>query len=321
MSDNSPIISIIVPIYKAEAYLDRCVKSILNQTFIDFELLLIDDGSPDKSGYICDKYAKQDNRVRVFHNENAGVSRARQYGLDNARGEYIIQADPDDWVDKDMLECLYNKAKGEDADMVICDFIAEYGTYQKYSTQKPLSLDHIVVAKDLFNRLHGATWNKLIRRQCLIKYSICFDSSLSFCEDLFFNTQLLLNPIRVSYLNKAFYHYDQCINSNSIVSKYTMDSLIYDIRLFLKAQQIYVDTKVYDEALNKCGFLIVHRAFHGGLLTSKDFKDNCGPYIKFIYRQKQLSNLMKIFYVLSCRGLYRPVYKFYKFLSKMKRSI
>ena len=119
---TNPKISIIVPVYKAENYLHRCVDSILTQTFSDFEVLLIDDGSPDKSGYICDEYARKDSRVRVFHKENGGVSSARQCGIDNAYGEYTIHADPDDWVEPTMLEELYAKAMDEDADMVICDY-------------------------------------------------------------------------------------------------------------------------------------------------------------------------------------------------------
>lgn len=125
---NMPKISIIVPVYKAEKYLNRCVDSILAQTFTDFELLLIDDGSPDKSGEICDEYARKDSRVRVIHKENGGVSSARQRGLDESIGEYTIHADPDDWVEPTMLEELYNKANKEDADMVICDFFYEYKT-------------------------------------------------------------------------------------------------------------------------------------------------------------------------------------------------
>ena len=106
-----PKISIIVPVYKAETYLSRCLDSIINQTFKNFEVLLIDDGSPDCSGEICDKYAAMDTRIRVLHKENGGVSSARQMGLDNAKGEYTIHADPDDWVEPNMLEELYKKAK------------------------------------------------------------------------------------------------------------------------------------------------------------------------------------------------------------------
>ena len=103
-----PLISIIVPIYNVEKYLSRCINSVLSQTFPDFELLLIDDGSTDKSGYICDGYAQKDSRIKVFHIENGGVSAARNYGLDNARGEWITFVDADDWIDKDMYYKLYN---------------------------------------------------------------------------------------------------------------------------------------------------------------------------------------------------------------------
>ena len=117
-----PKISVIVPVYKAEKYIRRCVDSILAQTFTDFELLLVDDGSPDNSGAICDEYAARDSRVKVFHKENGGVSSARQMGLDNSLGEYVIHADPDDWVEPDMLQELYSEAQQSGADMVICDF-------------------------------------------------------------------------------------------------------------------------------------------------------------------------------------------------------
>ena len=117
----TPVISIIVAVYKAESCLRRCVDSLLAQTFQDYEILLVDDGSPDRSGEICDEYARKDNRVRVFHKENGGVASARQCGMNNARGEYVIHADPDDWVEPNMLEELYGKAKEENADVLICD--------------------------------------------------------------------------------------------------------------------------------------------------------------------------------------------------------
>ena len=152
-----PKISIIVPVYKAETYLHRCVDSILAQTFTDWELLLIDDGSPDRSGEICDEYAKKDSRVRVIHKENGGVSSARQRGLDESIGEYTIHADPDDWVEPTMLEELYNKAKEEDVDMVICDFFQNNGRSQEYIKQKPIEINRKKVLRELlFQQLHGS---------------------------------------------------------------------------------------------------------------------------------------------------------------------
>lgn len=163
---NIPKISVICPVYKAEKYLHRCVDSILAQTFTDFELLLIDDGSPDRSGEICDEYAAKDSRVRVFHKENGGVSSARQCGIDNMTGEYSIHSDPDDWVEPTMLEELYKKAKEDNADMVICDYYLEGKHKTKYIKQEPTSLESEQVLRDLFQRLHGSLCNKLIRSAC-----------------------------------------------------------------------------------------------------------------------------------------------------------
>ena len=140
MKTPRPDISVIVPVYKAEKYMHRCVDSILAQTFTNFELILVDDGSPDGSGTLCDQYAQKDNRVKVIHKENGGVASARQCGIDNATGEYTIHADPDDWVEPNMLQELYNKAKELDADMVICDFYVDTENERVYRTQNVSSI-------------------------------------------------------------------------------------------------------------------------------------------------------------------------------------
>ena len=219
MSENTPKISVIVPVYKAEAYLHRCVDSILAQTFQDFEVLLVDDGSPDRSGEICDEYARKDKRVRVFHKENGGVSSARQCGMDNAQGEYTIHADPDDWVEPDMLKELYQKAEEEDADMVICDYYYDEAGSSSYKSQKPSSLNHEVIFCEMFRHLHGSSWNKLVRGSIYKQFGIRFPEELSYCEDLYVNACLLIHPLRVVYLPKAFYHYDQYTNATSLVRR------------------------------------------------------------------------------------------------------
>lgn len=115
-------ISIIVPVYNVEKYLNRCLDSILNQTFTDFELILVDDGSTDNSGIICDEYKTKDNRIKVIHKENGGLSSARNAGLDIARGRYIGFVDSDDFISKDMYQILYNEAEKNKADMIMCEF-------------------------------------------------------------------------------------------------------------------------------------------------------------------------------------------------------
>lgn len=124
-----PKISIIVPVYKVEKYLHKCVDSILNQTFKDFELILVDDGSPDKCGEICDEYARVDDRVRVIHKENGGLSDARNAGIDVAEGEYIGFVDSDDYIDADMYEVLYDVLLKNDADISVC------GVYECFSNR------------------------------------------------------------------------------------------------------------------------------------------------------------------------------------------
>ena len=213
---QQPKVSVIVPVYNAEKYLRKCVDSILAQTFRDFEVILVDDGSPDRSGAICDEYAQKDPRVRVIHKENGGVSSARQCGLDNARGEYTIHADPDDWIEPDMLEALYAKAKAEDADMVICDYYVEFGKKTELKQQQPSALDSETVLREMFQRLHGSLCNKLVRRACYKDFQISFPPEVHYSEDLYVVVSLLLHSIKVAYIPRAFYHYNQTANPNSI---------------------------------------------------------------------------------------------------------
>ena len=121
------LISIIVPIYNVEKYLKKCIDSIINQTYKNLEIILVDDGSPDNCGKICDEYAKKDNRIKVIHKENGGVSSARNVGVENATGEYIGFVDSDDYIEKDMYEVLINNLKKENADISI---ISNYEVYK-----------------------------------------------------------------------------------------------------------------------------------------------------------------------------------------------
>lgn len=215
-----PQISIIVPIYKAEAYIRRCLDSIVAQSFTDWEAILVDDGSPDRSGEICDEYARRDSRIRVIHQENKGVAGARQTGIDNAIGEYSIHCDPDDWVEGDWLECLYSHAKSDGADMVICDFFNERPMGQEYDCQKPYELTSKTVFRQLVEgTMHGSTCNKLLRTRLYKDFNITFPLNMVYCEDLFVICQFLSHDIKVSYVPKALYHYDVSINTNSLSGK------------------------------------------------------------------------------------------------------
>lgn len=214
---DSPVISVIVPIYQAEKYMRRCLDSIRAQTFSDFEAILVEDGSSDASGQICDEYAEQDSRFRVIHKEHEGVSIARQTGLDSAKGKYVIHADCDDWVEPEWLQSLYDKIEADNADMVFCDFERVFVNRSEPSVQRPSSMDNTDILADLLvDRLMGVCWNKLIRTECFRRFNISFVPNMSFMEDLFVVCMLLVNGIKVSYLPKILYHYDLSTNTSSL---------------------------------------------------------------------------------------------------------
>ena len=314
---KEPKISVIVPVYKAEKYLHKCVDSLLAQTFTDFEILLVDDGSLDKSGEICDEYAEKDSRIRVFHKGNGGVSSARQCGLDNARGEYVIHADPDDWVEANMLEELYAKAKEEDADMVICDFYEEYlkTGFIKHIKQSPVELEPDAILKELLHQqLHGSCCNKLVKRICYNLYRIKFPMELQCNEDLYVNIALLKNKINVVYYPKAFYHYIHEINDNSLTEavkpfnerlkhKELFCKLMSDHKYYYLCEQIIVTNFVYS-------------IFKYGYFSSSEFKDKMYVYRNIVISNKNIALYNRLKLYLSCIGFYKPMFFFHNILKE-----
>ena len=213
---NQGLVSIIVPVYKAEKYIHQCIDSLLAQTYRNIEVILVDDGSPDHCGKICDEYAAKDYRVKVIHQQNGGVSVARQTGIDHATGEYSIHADPDDWVGLNMLEELVAKAVADNADMVICDFYRESKSDRIHVCQNPgddLSAS-AVLRKILSQQLHGSCWNKLVNRSRIEGIGFT-PEDLCILEDELYNIRILARKIKVSYLPKALYHY-RIDNENSL---------------------------------------------------------------------------------------------------------
>lgn len=211
-------ISVIVAVYKAEAYLDRCLKSLQSQTFKDFEIILVDDGSPDNSGVICDKWAAEDTRIKVIHKSNGGVSTARQAGIDAAQGIYTIHVDPDDWVDSNMLEELYDCAEENGVDVLICNSLFYWGGNCDMSDWTSMLTDDSVdtAHKILTRETSGSLCNKLIKRECYIKYGLHFPI-LNYAEDTFICVSLFMNNVKIGHLSKAYYHYEHDNNPNSLV--------------------------------------------------------------------------------------------------------
>ena len=241
-----PKVSIIVPVYKAEAYLHRCVDSILAQTFTDFELLLIDDGSPDKSGEICDVYAQKDNRVRVIHKENGGVSSARNIGLNNACGDWTTFVDSDDFLDISSLEIMYELTNRYDSDLYCFKYriTNEYniGTNkQEYqnSTICNMSKDSMI-KKILTYQTNCGPYSKLFRTEKLKKHR--FDETLRIGEDLLLNISYISNlqkPIIQS--NVCVYNYymnpQSVMHSKNLTGEYAM--LSEKVARFFASDAIY----------------------------------------------------------------------------------
>ena len=203
--EYQPIISVIVPVYNVEAYLPRCVDSILNQSFSDFELILVDDGSPDNCGAICDAYAAKDSRVRVIHQKNSRLSAARNAGIDIAVGEWITLVDSDDWIHKDYLRILLSGAK-EDTDIVICRFLvtvndSENDIDQSAATFTSVSLKEIYADHYALTR----TCFRLFKRETLGDYR--FITGTEPTEDSCFNELFFRESMKFRITDAQLYYY------------------------------------------------------------------------------------------------------------------
>ena len=243
----TPIVSIIVPIYNAENYLRRCLDSIVAQTFKDFEAILVDDGSADGSGALCDEFAAKDVRFKVVHQENSGVSVARQTGMDVAQGKYVIHADSDDWVEKDWITQLVEKIEENDADIAICDFDKILRNKTIHFYEDPFSDNQTdMIQKLLSGKLWGTSYNKLVRRELFAKYDIRFIPSMCMWEDLYVSCRLLMNPLKIAYVPKILYHYDFSLNSSSLCKRFD-EQRINSAKLFVDLLEPHLSGKKYSD--------------------------------------------------------------------------
>lgn len=205
------MISVILPVYNAEQYLHRCIDSILAQSYTDFELLLIDDGSKDASGAICDEYASKDTRVHVFHKENGGVSSARNLGLDNAQGEYITFCDADDYVTPDWL-AAYSEAIEKNVDLAIQGYYAIDGDNTVEKNLPSCQGNTIVAKRQLITSLmsqgmYGYLWVKIFRRAIIEEHAIRFDTQSTFREDEQLFSEYLEYTSSFIYTERVGYYY------------------------------------------------------------------------------------------------------------------
>lgn len=221
---GAPKVSVIVPVYNCENYIARCIQSLLAQTLHEIEIIAIDDGSTDKSGAILDRYAEEDQRLRVFHQENGGVAAARNKGLQYAQGTYIGFVDGDDYVEPNMYEELFVAVDGR-ADMAICGYDLQFmdRTVPRLPAQKA-SFVNITQPADFFIEYFWKSpnlWDKIYHRELIQNYKLSFSGDIG--EDLLFNLRLLLYLNSAGIVNKVLYHYVQ--RKGSIIHKKCLTDL------------------------------------------------------------------------------------------------
>lgn len=220
-----PEVSIIVPVYGVENCIDKCIQSVIGQSFRDWELILVDDGSPDNSGAICDSYAGTDGRIKVIHTENGGVSRARNTGMDAACGKYVVFIDGDDWVETTYIESMAAYAK-DDKSVVYGNVVNDYSDGRQsvkvfdYMDAETVRLDSDV-EKIMRTRLpeNGFPVAKLFVRDIIRSHGLKFDESLSYHEDHLFVLEYLTYADSVILSSKADYHYEHRIGTESLSKK------------------------------------------------------------------------------------------------------
>lgn len=300
-------VSVIIPVYQAEAFIRKCLDSLMSQTFNDFEVIMIDDGSKDSGGKICDEYARGDERFKVIHQENGGVSSARQKGMDIACGEYSIFVDSDDWVEPDMLECLYNTALSRKVQYLICDYYENTLGSQKYIVQKPTVESSESLSFNLMTNLHGSLWNKFVETSFYKKVKAPL--GINCMEDGYINQQVLQLHPTVGYLDKAFYHYIRYINSNSLTSSVSPMALDRDLELFDLYENLFAGKPELLQLFHKRFALnLLVRAFNSRILKSGEFKRKYGFLKKYLINNNLYGKYKRFLFYLSCIGLYGFAY-------------
>ena len=237
-------VSIIVPVYKVEDYIRECLDSILAQTYPYFELILVDDGSPDNCGRICDDYAKGDNRIKVVHKVNGGISSARNAGLEVAKGEWIMHVDGDDWIEPDMIESLIEAAQITGADMVIGDFV-KYGPSAGYNKLPTWSSDKKKSMTNYIAYVMTTIWGSIAKRSLYADHFLKSPEDISYCEDFHLIVRLCHVAKKVANVHRPFYHYryrPTSIMSNMSRKTEADEQWAYqDTIRFFKEQGVYED--------------------------------------------------------------------------------
>lgn len=323
---NDHVVSIIVPVYNVEAYLDKCIQQVINQTYSEWELILIDDGSNDRSPEMCDGYALQDDRIKVIHQENAGVCEARNAGLTAASGSFVLFCDSDDWMDENALSFFVKEQSRNDADIVFGDICNVTNNIKRQV--KLFNQDFDISGKEICRKIIcacigygynpyptkpfaisglGSVGNKLFKLDIVRREQLCFTKETNgIYEDNLFTIQYLSKIDRVCYKSKPVYYYRQ--TEGSSIHKYRSESLDTSSKIFSKVLE-FINSQDDRSVLEKAFYVLVIRRlseelrvyyFHKDSLKSvkasrRELKENIRstPYFQAI-RNVELSRLLPV---------------------------
>lgn len=311
---ENPLISVIVPIYNVEKYLERCVNSIINQTYQNLEIILVDDGSPDNCGKICDEYAKIDSRIKVIHKENEGQSKARNDGLDIASGKYITFVDSDDWLELDTYNWFVTAIK--DNDIAICG----HRTVSKeceivVDIFEDKFLDNEALWEEVLGKLNNAVWNKLFKAELL--KDIRFSTEILHGEDLFFTLEYI-KKCKSGVINKTpkynYFKHSGSITSSSFSHRRFMEITSKDkVLAFVKKE----NPNFINTALKYCfrARMNVLRAIYISNLQNdyskeiKDIKEYLNSNYRIVFKSLKSKEKIEYFIFKNFNILYKSLVK------------
>lgn len=319
---NIPKVSVIVTIYNREKYIEKCVRSLMEQTLDDVEFVCVDDASTDASllklNRVLEDYPNRKSMVNIICLENnAGRAIARQIGIEHVKGEYVIHVDSDDWVDKDMLELLYTKAKETNADIVGCNLTHEYGTHQQIFKQSYSGDVEEDIRRLLNGRLFPSLCTSLTRTELIKEHQITFPQGLDTGEDLLFNLSLYLVAHKVVAIDNPSYHYRHTEDSGSF--QHTEKSINSVIEVACRIETLMRETGNYEKYEKD----ILFRKFSMKCALVTDFKNdaynkkwlNLFPEThSFIWKYKQFSWKRRVELWLAAHDMFKMARFFQKML-------
>lgn len=298
-------VSIIVPVYNVENYLEKCLNSLVKQTLKNIEIIVVNDGTKDNSQNIIDKFTKKYSNIKSYKKKNGGLSSARNYGLKHARGEYIAFVDSDDYVEFDMYENMYKKAKESDFDVVVCNlnYIYDNKSIKAYSNVNKDLLTKSEIKKSMIN-IYPAAWNKIYKKQ-LFENNVLFKEKVWY-EDVEFLYRLYPYISSIGVVEGYYYNYVQRVGA---ITK-TFDNRVFDyISNWNGIVEFYKKNKFYNEYENEIEYCYVRYLYATFIKTASNFKDKDmfnKALIEAIYNvKKHFPNYRKnVYFYKNIKGLY-----------------